>query len=197
MQIDTSILPYALIFPAVVIIAGLLLWYGRSKRQAHLVRLAAALGGEAVTGLMKDDHLRVNTGEGEFRIKLLPGNEDDPPLLELQFLSPLDFNLSITKETRATRALERWGVLKEVKIGDPLFDDQYLFQASDPDRGMKFLQEPGRRGAVEYFFRNGFRSVQASANGVLAHKPKYSNSDLEPMLIRAHLEQLGRLAGKQ
>ena len=194
MNLDfSSALPYALIFPAVVTIAALLLWWSHKKRQAHLARLAASLGGETVTAFMADAYVRLSSGAGEVRIKLMPGSDDDPPILELRSLSPLGFSLSITKESRATRALERWGILKEVKIGDPLFDDQYLLQGSDPARVLSFLQGRGRREAVDYFFRNGFRSIQANPDGVFAQKPKYQNSDLEPLLIQAHLEQLGKL----
>jgi len=184
-------------FAAAIVIPLLLLWRSRKKRREKFGGLAAALGGEAVTGMMTDDYVRLNTAAGEAKLKLIPGDDKEPPYLELQVAAPIGFAFAIRKENTASRALERWGLMKEVKIGDSLFDEQYLIWGDDQTRIFSFLQDPGRREAVDYFFRNGFRELYTSPEAVVARKFKYREEDLEPSLLRSHLEQLGRFAGKK
>jgi len=174
-----------------------LLWWLNQRRRKKLESLASQLGGEAVSGFLADAYVRLGQGPDEVRIKLIPGGKNQPNHLELQLRNPLGFDLSISRENLATRALERWGLLKEVKIGDPVFDEQYLIRSNDPAQAMMFLQGPGRREAVDYFFLQGFTALQAGTYGLVVRKPRYREPDLELGTIRAHLEQLGRFAGKQ
>jgi len=170
-----------------------LLWWGRKKRRGKLEKLAAGLGGEAVTGLIVDDSICLNTAAGEAKLQLIPGDDNEPPYLELQVMSLIGFSFAVRKENAASRALGRWGIAKEVKIGDPRFDEEYLIWGDDQTRIFSFLQDPGRREAVDYFFRNGFRELFTRPEAVIVRKYKYQEADLEPGLIRAHLEQLGKL----
>ena len=186
-----------LLFVAMNAVAFFLLWWLNQRRRQKLESLASQLGGEAVSGFLADAYVRLGQGPDEVRIKLIPGGKNQPNYLELQWRSPLGFDLSISRENVATRALERWGLLKEVKIGDPVFDEQYLIRSNDPAQAMMFLQGTGRREAVDYFFLQGFTAFQAGKDGLVVRKPSYREADLEVGTIRAHLEQLGRFAGKQ
>jgi hypothetical protein len=185
-----------LLFVAANAAAFFLMWWLSQRRRQKLESLASQLGGEPVSHFLADDYVRLGQGPDEVRVRLIPGGKNQPNYLELQSRSPLGFNLSISRENRATRALERWGLLKEVKIGDPGFDEQYLVLSNDPAKAMMFLQGPGRREAMDYFSRQGFTALQAGKEAVAVRKPSYRETDLEPGLIRTHLEQLGRLAGK-
>jgi hypothetical protein len=169
---------------------------GRKKRWKTLEALTAGLGGQLKTGLLTGNYVRLNSAAGEVRLKLMPGDVHGSTYLEYQQMTPLGFNLSIAQANAATRTLERMGLFKEVKVGDPRFDDQYLIRGSDPDRVMGFLREPGRREAIEHFFRNGFVLIQANPHGLIAQKHQFQNSDFEPSRVREYLERLGRLAGK-
>jgi len=191
------IINIVLLFVAMNAAAFFLLWWLSQRRRKKLESLASRLGGEVVSVFLAGAYVRLGQGPDEVWIKLIPGGKNQPNYLELQCRSPLGFNLSISRENRATRALERWGLLKEVKIGAPGFDEQYLILSNDPAQAMMFLQGPGRREAVDYFFRQGFTALLAGKEAVAVRKPRYREADLELGTIRAHLEQLGRLAGKQ
>jgi len=186
-----------LLFVAINAVTFLLMWWLNQKRRQKLENLANQLGGQPVSHFLADAYVRLGQGPDEVRIRMIPGGKNQPNILELQSRNPLGFSLTITKENVATRALERWGLLKEVKIGDPLFDEQYLIRSNDPAQALMFLQGQGRREALEYFFRLGFTAFLAGNEAVAVRKPGYREADLEPSLIRAHLEQLSRLAGKQ
>ena len=181
-------------------------WWSGKKKRKELEGMAAELGGEVVMSSYGAGYYRLKTEAGEATVDLISGGGGSSKrrylALRLEAKAPIGFSFAISKNNVGLRALAVLGMKytgKEFKIGDPSFDQKYLIQGDDHTRITRFFQDPGRREAVEYFFRNGFHRLYTSPrktstpNAVIALKFRYHQADLEPELIRMHLEQLGKL----
>jgi hypothetical protein len=180
--------------PAGILIPVLIMYLVFRMMRKKLEPLAQALGGETIISFLEGPYVRLLNYGNEIRIGIRSGSQNSPPHLILKQMTPLGFDLTITRENIATRKLEKWGILKEVKIGEPLFDNKYLIRSSEPLRAQSFLQDYARRELVDYFFNNEFSQLQADKNAVIIRKAGYSDEDLEPENIRSHLDQIQKLA---
>lgn len=160
----------------------------RRAMDAKLQSLANALEGE-----LDSESYQINLrspGKAESRVLLILGGKSSPDELLIEQMSPLGFDLAISQPNKMTQALEKIHLVKEVKTGDPIFDQKYAVHSRDPDQARNFLLNAARREAVDYFFGSGFSLISADREMVAAVKDDYDDSDLEPDLLRQHLEQL-------
>jgi hypothetical protein len=185
-----------LAIPGVIILTVLIMYFVNRMMKRKLQPLATALGGELVTSFIKGIYIRLLNYSSEVRIRLTSGGQNSPPFLIIEQMAPLGFELSVSKENIATRKMEKWGLLKDIKVGDPLFDDNYLIRSSDPVRAQTFLLDSSRRQAVDHFFSHGFTDLQLKKDSITLRKPGYRSEDLDPELMRSHLENLQKLAGE-
>jgi len=169
----------------------------RAKMRTKLEGIALSMGGEVVSGFLAGYYVRVQNREFEARIELHPGGKNTPPYLILRQVTELNFDLNISTENVVTRALKKIHLQKEIEIGDPMFDDKYFIATSSAEQVSMFLQSSERRQIVDYFFGAGFSRLAVQMKSVLGTKSSYSDSDLEPDTLRAHLDQLYRFVQGQ
>ncbi len=191
-----AILPFlvlALFFALSAAFVVLIVYLTRRQRRllaAKLQPIANTLGGEVVSGTLLDIHVRFDGEEAETRLKIFPGSKNQPPTLALKRMTVLGFDLDIGREDAMVRALEKIHLVKDVKTGDPIFDPKYLIRSKSPEQAQSFLLEGGRREAVDHFFDAGFTDLHADSRMVSVSKMQYTNADLEPELVRRHLEAM-------
>lgn len=155
--------------------------------------IAAALGGELIVSLWRGTFVRLNIYGGETRIQIRSGGQNSPPYLEIKQYAPVGFKLTISEENIATKKLSKWGLIKDVKVGEPFFDDKYLVRSNEEMKAQNYLQDSERREAVEYFFSNRFDQMQIDGDSVMVRMPRYKAEDLDPDLVGSHLEKLQKL----
>ncbi len=185
-----------LLIAAGIIIPVLVMYVVFRMMRKKLKPLAEALGGETIVSFLEGPYVRLLDYGGEVRIGIRSGSQNSPPYLILKQMTPLGFDLTISKENIATRKLGKWGILKDLKIGDPLFDDRYFVRSGDAIRAQNFLQDQARREVVDYFFNNEFTELRADKKGVTIRKAGYGDEDLDPEIIRSHLDQIRKLASQ-
>jgi len=186
------------IFLVIMAIAFLAWWWAGKRRQKALERMAAELGGKVVMPSFNVGYFSLKTEAGECTVNLIPSSKRHASRLDL-CLKPtasIGFSFHMGTSTFANRPIPGLGKKRsrdEFKTGDPGFDEKYWMRGDDQARLTRFFQDLGRREAMEYFFRNGFTELYSSPKAVTAVKKNYLHADLEPELIRMHLEQLGKL----
>ena len=185
-----------LTIPGALLFATLMVYLMHRMMRGKLEPLAMALGGETVVSLWKGAYVRLLSYGAEIRIGLKSGGQNSPPYLTIQQMIPLGFDLTISSENIATRKMEKWGLLKGIKVGDPLFDDNYLIRSSDEFRAQNFLMDSTWRDAVNHFFNNGFSEIIAKKDSVTIKKAGYKKEDLDTELMRSHLEELQKLVSE-
>jgi len=171
-------------------VVQLIIWF-QIKR---LEPLKAALGGEIDKSFWKGAYLRLGSGGVENRVLLTSGGKNSPPFIHLKRMAPLGFELMIDEENIATRKLGEWGMVKDIKAGDPVFDEKFLIRGSDPARVQNFLMDQERRTLIEEFFNNGFSMIRANKKAVAISKPSYTDEDFDPEVVRSRLEMLNKIA---
>lgn len=182
-----------LTIPGVIFLALFIAHIKLREFRKKLEPLADALGGEVTNKFLQDAYLRLHHEGVEMRVGLISGSKNSPPYLTLKQMTSFGFGLTISEENIATRKLGSWGILKDIKIGDPVFDDKYLIRSSDAMRTQNFLLDHGRRQAIEDFFNKGFTIIAADKEWFVARKPHYKDEDLEPDRIRSGLELLRKI----
>jgi len=194
-RIDNDMSP--IVICVVFFVTLLLVWWWRDKKQwEQLEGLAAELGGKVT---MPEGDFSLKTEAGEATVHLIPGGGKNSPShldLLLEPKVPIGFSFHMGKSNFLNRPIPGLGKKRskdEFKTGDSNFDEKYWINGDDQARMTRFFQDVGRREAMEYFFRNGFREINGSPKAVTAVKYYYRQEDLVPELIRMHLEQLGKL----
>ena len=187
--ISLAILSVPLLF---LFVFGMLKLMERTLRK-ELTPLHTALGGEIVQSFFTGTYLKLLRDGLEVRINLTLGGRNAPPYMHLQWLSPLGFNLHVSKENFVTRGLNRLGALKEVRLGLPAVDDRFFIRAADETAAMSYLMDRGRYETVDWFFQQGFNMFTGNNKTILLAKPRYTAVDLESNQVQEYLARMKNL----
>ena len=176
-----------------IVFVVLILYFVSKSMVGKLKPIAQALGGEVAGNLLKGSYCLLNRDGVEVQIGIQPGSQYTPPVIYIKELRPGSFKMTLYKENAATRGLEKLGMLKDLKIGDPLFDEKYVIKSGDEIGAINFLQDPRRREAIEAMFDDGFHTFQLDKKSVMIQQRGYKKQDLDPERLRINLERLHSL----
>lgn len=100
--------------------------------------------------------------------------------------------LVVTLEDWATKLKKWFGVVREVEVGDPRFDDRFLLETPQPTKALTALAKDKTRRAIEAVF-DRFRCsrLQLFGNGVAA---RVRAQPLLPATKRSLIAQLDKIA---
>lgn len=160
-----------------------------------LAALARTLGGEVAGSRFGMGHCRLSVEGIEGRVELVPAGKNTPPRLRLSLMSPLVFSLDVRKTYFGSRALEKLGLVHDVKLGDPAFDEKYVVNSNDEMRAQNFLADDNKRAAVERLLDAGYECVNSDKKRLLVSKPNYAPADLTPERIGEMFALLSKLRG--
>ncbi len=190
--IPEGLVPFIMI-PSIIALGVIITFVVARLTAKKLEPLKHSLGGEVVTSFLRGPYLRLQREGVETRVGIRSGGQNRPPSLYIRQMSPLGFDLTVSKENIVTRKLGDMGVLKDLKTGDPLFDDNYYIRSSDAMRAQTYLQDTGRRELIKGFFDAGFAVLRADKDSLSLRKEGYQSEDLEAGRIGSHIEGLRKL----
>lgn len=173
---------------SIIVLTYLISTFKKRLLIKRLKPISDAINGKIINKVFSNPYIKIPGYESEVRIVITSGGKDSPPLLFIKWLSPLRFNLFITKENILTKTLQRW--IKEVKVGEQSFDDEYYIRSDDQKQSTFFLEYPSRREAMKYFFDNEFNYIKADKTGVTAGKIFNWKKDQNPENISSYLHEL-------
>lgn len=187
----SSLIP--LIFPALVLSLVFFIYFFEGRRRIRVLNeLTKYLPGH----VSKNIFLPAFNGDYrgiKFCIALIPGSRNTPSYLNISFRKKSSFRLGISRENILSRFGKKFG-LQDAKTGDPAFDDEFLISSNKADWAMQYLRDPEIKNAVSGIFSQGFESISANGNILLARKPNYNlNFDFQPQNITANINRLGLL----
>ena len=131
----------------------------------------------------------------EMQIRLMSGSSDSGhgSLFILLRKTPPAFRMHISSSSWAARLGNAIGLVEDITVGDSAIDKQYRIKASNEEEAIAFVNDPQRREAMAYFFDQGFTDIQLAENDVCVIKPQNLKVDLDPALVKQHLEHFAML----
>jgi len=124
-------------------------------------------------------------------IKHVPQGKNTPAWLIITFEDPLfALDLKISMENIFKRTMEKIGVMKDIKTGEPDFDARFQAVSDTVELACKYLSGPVVRSQIAALFDSGAHSLELLPHGVTipgAIKLSKRNPDLEPDLAIENL----------
>ena len=118
-----------------------------------------------------------------------------PAYLYLEMSKPASFMLTIAREGFWTRLGKQVGVVQEVTIQDPLFDEAFYIRSSHAGQARSYLQHADHRQTIEKLFsERGADLFMIQPHGVVVRKPRSQGTMITPDEVIQDLEWLERLA---
>jgi hypothetical protein len=215
-----TLLVFGLVFAGIVYV---FLKYATERFRLRLQPLQDELGGDLGDSFMEGVYLSLPVQSGEARISLKEGSQTCDrshhgfwpslrtktgavpvalssggrwygDLLEIRVIAPVSFELTVGTERYLSPKLEKLGVIRDVKIGDPAFDEAYLVRCNEPERALAYLQDWRRRAlVVQLMQEQHFSAFTAGRHGISASK-RVGHGELLPEDVRTALDRLDELA---
>lgn len=180
--------------PGIFAFIALILYVNRKIANKKLESLASAFNARIVSDFFHGPHVIVNNSGCEVKIKIRKGSKNSPPCLILQQMTPIGVGLTISKENIVTRTLNKFGLLKDVTIGNSLFDDRYLVRSKNPMKAQNYLRNTIHTDAIDFLFTEDIDTIESNDDSVTIKKSNYRKEDLEPQQIRSLLDLMRKLA---
>lgn len=183
----------ALILSGTLLVTAIAVVWAQKHLGKKIKALAAALGGEAVLHVLKTSYCRLDLSGKEGRIVLIPAGKYTPATLQLKIMQQPLFQFMIYKQGRMTKGFAKLGLVKDVQIGVPDFDDRYIIKAKDQVQTVNYFQNAEKRATVDELFRLGYETIRFDKTSLTADNAKYKKPDLEPERVRAAIAALDSL----
>jgi hypothetical protein len=195
-EIMTSGRPWILIVsvPGIFAFIALILYVNRKIANKKLESLAGAFNARIASDFFHGPHVIVTNNGCEVKIKITKRSKKSPPYLILQQMTPIGVGLTISKENIVTRTLNKFGLLKDVTIGNSLFDDRYLVRSKNPMKAQNYLRNTIHTDAIDFLFTEDIDTIESNDDSVTIKKSNYRKEDLEPQQIRSLLDLMRKLA---
>jgi len=130
----------------------------------------------------------------KFAITLVSGSRNSPPMITITLYKGTQLTLNITRENPLSRFAERLGLMREVKVNDPVFDDQFLIFSNHPDQARGYLVNSGIKNTVRQLFDAGFNRLSVDGKRIYTQKPCSSlNRDFIPEQVVNALQKISLL----
>jgi len=165
--------------------------YSRMKKK--LGPLMNWIGGEIITSLWHGMYVKKTDEKGEIRFGLTPGSRNRPPMLYLDRLTPLGFDLYVVKNNFLSRGISSIGLRPGMKTGDPVFDEKYLVRSRDKIHADNFFNDARNRETVDALFVQGFDHLTSDKKRLRVCRRRYPKQFLEQGWVMKSMELFGRL----
>ncbi len=117
----------------------------------------------------------------KFTVELVPQSKNTPSYLHIYLFKEHPFKLRISKESFLTGLGKKLGLLREIKVGDEPFDNEFMLTTDNSDRAKSYLYNQALKNNIRELFWRGFNSVSINYRRILISKPNYNlETDLEP-----------------
>ncbi len=165
------------------------------KKIRQLKRLAAYFNGSLAPYSLFVPTLQ-STCEGlRFRVHAGPRFLEVPGTLSIRLFVTSPVELRVYKRTLVMKAARKIRLFPEVRMGDSIFDAEFVIYSRQGEIARSYLQQPAVRRNLQALFEQGFWMLVIDKQGTwtekLAYEPK---QDLEPIHVAAVLRFLRTMA---
>lgn len=190
-----------------IVVAGLIIFVLRripAYRRARDEGLTKAADGERIKAEYAQAGLRLKSSffsglsaSGTlsgmtFTQRIVPGNKNSPPRVELSTPSSLRGEFAVRREGGSEGFFKAIGIAGEAQTGDAAFDRGFYLAGVSRDYVQALFSDAENRDAVRALFALGFDSVELH-EGRLTAARRAQTQLLELSVVRSALEQLAAL----
>ena len=131
-------------------------------------------------------------GGVKFVQNLEPAGRSSPAYLKVSVPTPLDEDLTVTRESGSDAFFKRIGFSVEVQTGDAAFDQEFYLSSRSPEFIRALFAPAQNREAVRALFAQGFDQLELQGGSLTARK-KGEKEPLEVEALFRAVESLARL----
>jgi hypothetical protein len=187
-------IPFAVVVAA-VFIGGFFVVNRGVKRK--FLEIAPLVNGRVETSVFGTPRVQGIYGDTPFGIRYERGSRSSPAKVVVELHRGVPFKLLLRKESLDTRLSKKLGLLKEMQLGIPDFDESVFIQTDDAARTQAFLGDHGTREVIKEIHDRGC-SLGFTAERIQLTRPLRAKSGivfLSYNLIGAQevVELLGKL----
>lgn len=167
MQFNSLLLPFFL-----VIIFAAIFYINSSRGRKPLQNLSARFNGH----VPKFSFCPVFYGEYcglKFYVKLIPAGKSSPDYLEISLIKKSALKLRIYSENSLSKLAEKFRLIREVKVNDQRFDEDFMILSNDPAKAANHFRNENMKDVVRKLFDDGFNCIVANGRSITARKPDY------------------------
>ncbi len=183
---------WVLAYGAIIAIAYLIGKLAMRKRLSKLREIAPFLGAQAVSGFM-GPRLEGVKGGRKFRVEVVSGGKNSPPVLKLVIDSLLPVSFEIQRPGPLAGLLAAF--IKKAETGDKAFDEEFLSTSPEAVAFASFFSDGRRRAAVRLLLERGYQRIEAKKGEARAFMPANDlDSALDAGAISGALDELAGLS---
>jgi hypothetical protein len=175
-------------------IGGGIVYYNYIRYKGYLKTAALCLDSPQILGFFSPRLIGKFSG-CSVKITTRPGGRSSPPIITMCLYTPTPFDLTIYREGTMQKIGKKMGVISEIQIGVPDFDDRYIIQTNSYLHAETFLSDRTIRDTIDFFFTSGYANFQI-VDGAL-RLTRISNDmgyDLQHPTVQAILQKMVDLA---
>ncbi|MDD4005189.1 MAG: hypothetical protein PHW69_08315 [Elusimicrobiaceae bacterium] len=186
-------IPHELLFPGFILLIFIIAYTVARRRADLLKRLESVFPGRTFLRWF------VPTFEGmcdafAFSVRLTGGGKNNPPRLNVIMRAPVAMRMTIRKEGAFFSIGKSLGLLKDVRINDPLFDSEFIISAADDDAAVRYLSASGKKDGIRRVFNAGYALLTFKDGEIKAEKTYYTVADIGPDALADVVRSLAVLA---
>lgn len=181
---------FAIGIPAMVV---LILITARKQQLARLKKLTSCLSGDipsfSLAPVFYGDYLGIR-----FAVMLAPASEGSGEHLQISVYKETSLRLRLYRESYFSQIGKKIGLLREVEINDPLFDEKYLIFSNQPKLAINYLQSREVKDAINELFCRNFGGLVIDGRKMTIQRSL--SHEIAPSSLLAALQKLIFLARK-
>ncbi len=181
---------------AVVVVAFVLIGSNLRKYREYLLPLSRQLENATIEGKFNIKLVGRYSGY-DVRVEPHQGGKNTPPFILVRLYKKSSLTFTVTPEGTVARLFKRLGLVKEIEVGDPGFDQRFVLRVSDEMTGRMFFSNNEVRDAVDRVFQSGYQHLLGRKGELFARKKTGTfqmEADLRPEMIVPVLDALVTLA---
>ncbi len=121
-------------------------------------KVALALGAQVGRSSFGTPRVEGHYQDVGFRVLYEHGMQNSPAVLRVRILKAPGFALGFRREGLDTKLSKRIGLMKDLKIGVPDFDDEFFIETSDRTRCLAYLSGSENRDSIRRIYGLGWRA---------------------------------------
>lgn len=108
------------------------------------------------------------------KIEIRPGGKNSPPYIYVWLYTSSQFNLTVYPEGSLQKLGKKVGLITEIEIGVPEFDDRFVIKSDQSGLATNYLSSDLNRKVIESILSTGIPVIEIRRGEIEIYKPTYN-----------------------
>ncbi|MCX5641683.1 MAG: hypothetical protein NTY10_00330 [Candidatus Omnitrophica bacterium] len=156
------IIPFVMIdiFATIMILSFVVARNRSGKEAGKMAEIAIGIKGRLKKSLFMSPVIEVSDQGSPMVISYFcGGSKSGPPHLDVSLVKKPPFRLLLTKEGAVPQIFKKAGLIREMVINVPDFDNKFLIQTSDKMKCLMYLSDYRKREIIESLYAGGWQVI--------------------------------------